>query len=79
MLFSSSLPCVILLPNSLFPLQPGGGSRIFCGCESTRDELNDYLGVISAPNQESAQRWASALDVTGFTALGLDFDEWVRI
>lgn len=28
---------------------PGGGSRIFCGCESTRDELNDYLGVGAAP------------------------------
>jgi hypothetical protein len=28
---------------------PGGGSRIFCGCESTRDELNDYLGVVAAP------------------------------
>lgn len=28
---------------------PGGGNRIFCGCESTRDELNDYLGVLGAP------------------------------
>lgn len=28
---------------------PGGGSRIFCGCESTRDELNDFLGVAAAP------------------------------
>jgi hypothetical protein len=28
---------------------PGGGNRIFCGCESTRDELNDYLGVGAAP------------------------------
>ena len=28
---------------------PGGGNRIFCGCESTRDELNDYLGFVGAP------------------------------
>ena len=28
---------------------PGGGNRIFCGCESTRDKLNDYLGVGAAP------------------------------
>jgi hypothetical protein len=28
---------------------PGGGTRIFCGCESTRDELNDYLGFVGAP------------------------------
>jgi len=28
---------------------PGGGGRIFCGCESTRDELNDFLGVGAAP------------------------------
>jgi hypothetical protein len=28
---------------------PGGGDRIFCGCESTRDELNDFLGVGAAP------------------------------
>jgi len=28
---------------------PGGGDRIFCGCESTRDELNDKLGFEGAP------------------------------
>jgi hypothetical protein len=28
---------------------PGGADRIFCGCESTRDELNDFLGVGAAP------------------------------
>lgn len=28
---------------------PGGGNRIFCGCEATRDKLNDYLGVVGAP------------------------------
>ena len=28
---------------------PSGGNRIFCGCESTRDELNDHLGVAAAP------------------------------
>jgi len=28
---------------------PGGGNHIFCGCESTRDELNDYLGFVGAP------------------------------
>lgn len=28
---------------------PGGGNRIFCGCESTRDKLNDNLGVGAAP------------------------------
>jgi hypothetical protein len=28
---------------------PGGGDRVFCGCESTRDELNDFLGVGAAP------------------------------
>jgi len=28
---------------------PNGGNRIFCGCESTRDELNEYIGVVAAP------------------------------
>jgi hypothetical protein len=28
---------------------PGGGNRIFCGCESTRDELNENIGVDAAP------------------------------
>jgi len=28
---------------------PGGGDRIFCGCESTRDKLNDKLGFEGAP------------------------------
>ena len=28
---------------------PEGGDRVFCGCESTRDELNDNLGVAGAP------------------------------
>lgn len=28
---------------------PSGDDRIFCGCESTRDELNDYLGIVGAP------------------------------
>ena len=29
---------------------PAGGDHIFCGCESTRDELNDSLGVGAAPD-----------------------------
>jgi len=28
---------------------PGGRDRIFCGCESTRDELNNKLGFVGAP------------------------------
>jgi hypothetical protein len=28
---------------------PSGGNRIFCGCASTRDELNEYIGVGAAP------------------------------
>jgi hypothetical protein len=26
-----------------------GGDRVFCGCESTRHELNDNIGVVGAP------------------------------
>lgn len=28
---------------------PEGGDRVFCGCESTRDELNDNIGFVGAP------------------------------
>jgi hypothetical protein len=28
---------------------PGGRNKIFCGCESTRDELNEQIGVGAAP------------------------------
>lgn len=34
---------------------PCCGDRIFCGCESTRDELNDYLGVVGAPKPGKCQ------------------------
>ncbi|GEM_PF-4261483 len=34
---------------------PCGGGRIFCGCESTRDELNDYLGIVGAPEAGKCQ------------------------
>ena len=38
-----------LRPPGRSGLRPPGRNDIFCGCESTRDEVNEYLGVVGAP------------------------------